>query len=649
MKPLTPLERVQVEHYRAVLDAAGDAMLSGDEQGCITFWSRGAARLFGYSAREMIGKSISRIAPRELRDDQWRMMERVMRSGNTVVVERERVTRHGRRFTAEITISARRPDEEHPRGFVSIVRDVSDRKRTERRLRFTQFTVDQAKLAVFWCYPDGKFFYVNRTACAWLGYSPEELRRMHVADINPEFPRSAWGRHWAQIKAEGMVRMESVHCRKNGEVYPVEIYSNYVSFEGQEFKLAFVHDISDRKHAEEELQLVEEQLRQAQKMEAVGQLAGGIAHDFNNLLQVINGHTELALAELGDHPTLRPDLEEVARAGSRAARLVSQLLAFSRRQRMKPMSLDLNEVLGELTKMLRRVIGEHIHLEFRPADELGAFRGDRGMIEQVVMNLCVNARDAMRGGGRLTLETSVQSLDEIFCRRHAWARPGRFVTLSVIDTGCGMSPESRARIFEPFYTTKEPGQGTGLGLATVYGIVRQHEGIVHVESEPDHGTAFRLLFPAIDGNADAPEAEREEAALGGDETILLAEDEATVRDFTRRILERAGYRVISARDGIEAVELYRARGDEIDLCLLDAVMPNLGGHAAFAAIRRLDPAAPALFASGYCEDALHHGFVLDADVPRVEKPFRRRDLLRAVRRSLDARVAARGGGEEAVP
>ena len=400
--------------------------------------------------------------------------------------------------------------------------------------------------------------------------------------------------------------------------------------------VALFNEITERKRAEEERARLEEQYRQAQKMEAVGQLTGGVAHDFNNLLQVINGYADIAAQDLPpDHPS-RDAIAQVAKAGERAARLVSQLLTFSRRQIMRPVDLDLNDTIEDMLKMLRRVIGEHIEIEWMPGNRLGAVHADRGMIEQALMNLCVNARDAMPDGGRLTIETENVRVDPEFCKSHAWARPGRYVLVSVSDTGCGMSDEILEHVFEPFFTTKEIGKGTGLGLATVYGIVKQHDGMVTVYSEPGKGSIFKLYWPQIERPAQAVGAALDAPVAGGHETVLVAEDDPAVLALAQAILEASGYTVLTARNGAEAVNVLRARADQIALAVLDVVMPEMGGREAYDRMQRIRPGLKVVFASGYSENAVHTNFVLDKGLSLLQKPYTRQVLLRAVRAALDA-------------
>ncbi|MCP4643633.1 MAG: PhnD/SsuA/transferrin family substrate-binding protein [bacterium] len=393
----------------------------------------------------------------------------------------------------------------------------------------------------------------------------------------------------------------------------------------------------NRKRAEESREEMEAQLRQAQRMEAVGQLAGGVAHDFNNLLQAILGYADMALEEPAAEGLVKDDLEEIMKAGKRAATLVSQLLAFSRQQVLDMRDVDLNVVIADVMKMIRRVIGEHIALDARFARDLGTVHADRGQLEQILMNLCVNARDAMADGGKITIETENVRIDEAFCETHPWAEPGHYANLSVTDTGCGMDEETLGNVFEPFFTTKGVGEGTGLGLSTVYGLVKQHRGMIHVYSEVDAGTVFKVYLPLVDRATVAAGDRPEGPVAGGNETVLLAEDEEIVRRLTNTILTRAGYTVLNARDGEEALRVFEDHADEIGLALLDVMMPKLGGRAVYERIREARPGIRVLFSSGYSMNAIHTDFVLDEGLALISKPFQHNELLRRVREALDSR------------
>ncbi len=382
---------------------------------------------------------------------------------------------------------------------------------------------------------------------------------------------------------------------------------------------------------------LEEQLRHAQKMDAVGQLAGGIAHDFNNLLQVILGYTEGLLIDLKPEETGFEELTETQKAAERAAALTRQLLAFSRRQVIVTKSQDLNEIVSGTVNMVRRLIGEHIDLYYIPAPEAAIADVDQNQIEQVILNLCINSRDAMPDGGVLTIELKTIFLDATLDPVRGDLKSGEYVQLIVTDSGTGIPPEIQDHIFEPFFTTKETNKGTGLGLATVYGIVRQHDGSIELYSEPDRGTTFRVFLPVSPGAVGTGLKDVEVAVSGGDECILVAEDDEQIQLLVKKVLKSAGYTVLVARDGEEALKIYESHGSKIDLLLLDVIMPKINGKVVLERIQEVRPDVPCLFASGYSQNALHNNFKLQAGLNLIEKPYRRTDLLQKVRRVLEQR------------
>jgi signal transduction histidine kinase len=394
---------------------------------------------------------------------------------------------------------------------------------------------------------------------------------------------------------------------------------------------------TERLRAEEEKAALQEQLRQSQKMEAIGRLAGGVAHDFNNLLTIIKGNSELSLMDLEKNDPLRGNLEGVLRASGRASGLIRQLLAFSRRQVMEMKVLDLNTVLEDLDKMLRRIIGEDIELVILPSKDLQRIKADAGQIEQVILNLAVNSRDAMLSGGSLTIETANAELDEEYARRHVAVIPGRYVMLSVSDSGVGMTPEVRDKVFEPFFTTKESGKGTGLGLSTVYGIVKQSGGNIWVYSEPGKGTTFKIYLPRVD--EPLGEVVREKAAEGGlprgSETILIVEDDEDVRELTVRVLKMQGYRVLETSNGSNALHVSEQEAGPIHLMVTDVVMPGMNGPELAKRLNPLRPEMKVIYISGYTDNAIVHHGVLEKGVNYIQKPFTVEGLVRKVRKILD--------------
>jgi PAS domain S-box-containing protein len=399
--------------------------------------------------------------------------------------------------------------------------------------------------------------------------------------------------------------------------------------------IEYVKDVSERVRTEEALRRSEEQLRQSQKMEAVGRLAGGIAHDFNNILTALSGYSELLMLSLGAQNPLSQDVQEIQRAADRAATLTQQLLAFSRKQIINPQPLHLNEVVVNMDKMLRRLIRENVHLQTILDPELGAVLADRSQIEQVVVNLVVNAQDAMPQGGRLTLETANVDLGQDYGREQAPAPPGPYVRLTVSDTGIGMDRETREHLFEPFFTTKKRGEGTGLGLSMTYAIVNQGGGFIEVDSEPGQGAALRVYLPRLAGTPEPTEASwnaAEEQVVS--ETILLAEDEEIVRQVTQRILAGSGYTVLEAGSGPEALKISEQYQGRIHLVLTDVLMPEMTGPQLAAALTRRRPEMKVLFMSGHADDVLGHHGVLEPGIAFIQKPFRRDDLLRKLQEVL---------------
>ena len=406
-----------------------------------------------------------------------------------------------------------------------------------------------------------------------------------------------------------------------------------------------VRDITDRKRAETELhesetvqRRLEHQLRQSQKMEAIGQLAGGVAHDFNNILTVIHGHASLLLAGGSLADASARSAQQIVQAAERAASLTRQLLTFSRRQVMQPQPLDMNEAVCNMTQLLSRILGEDIALQLNYYPQPALVQADASMIEQVLLNLAINSRDAMPNGGQLAIRISVQDVDERYSATHTEARVGRFVRLSVADTGCGISPESVSRIFEPFFTTKEVGKGTGLGLATVYGIVKQHQGWLEVETEPGKGTMFRVFLPCTGTALDpAKDHTPERAVRGGTETILVVEDEAPVRELVCNLLTAHGYKVLHAESGVRALEVWRTSKDAVDLVLTDLVMPDrMNGRELAEKLWAERPTLKVIFTSGYSADVVGADFVLQRGLNYLQKPYHPQKLALSIRDCLDA-------------
>ncbi len=431
--------------------------------------------------------------------------------------------------------------------------------------------------------------------------------------------------------------LELVGLRKDGSEFPLELTISNWEIKDKIVFTAIIRDTTARKQAEQEKEKLEAQLQQAQKMEAIGTLAGGVAHDFNNILTTIIGYAHLALKEVDKDGPLREEIEEIKIAGERAATLTRQLLAFSRKQIIQPRVLDLNELLTDIEKMFGRLIGEDIELLTIPGPELWQVKADPGQIEQVIMNLVVNAKDAMPKGGKLTVETANMDLAESYFREHGIeAQPGSYVMLAVSDTGSGMNKETQEHIFEPFFTTKEEGKGTGLGLSTVYGIVKQNNGFIWVYSEPEQGTTFKVYLSKAKGDVTSEEKERTFVDdLGGSETVLIVEDDDSLRKLAQKALKQYGYRVLEAENGEDALRVSEAHDGSIDLLITDVVMPKMSGKETAEQLQPLYPHMKVIYMSGYTDNAIVHHGVLKQGLNFLEKPFSPESLAHNVREVLD--------------
>jgi PAS domain S-box-containing protein len=541
------------------------------------------------------------------------------------------------RSTAEVV----RDDDGTPLSVAGVIQDVTEQRRVEERLKLTQYAVDHARDLIIVTEPNGRIVWANGSWHKVLGYSEAEALSMNVRDTDPTLDSEGWSDSWSRMKEEGGFSKETVLVKKSGEVFPVEVSSNYLEYGGREYHIGSARDITARREAELALSRSEEQLRQSQKMQAIGQLAGGIAHDFNNLLTAILGYADILLARdwKGDE-LVRSDLEEIRSAADRAAALTRQILAFSRQQSLQPRLVSLNQILTELEPLLRRSLGEHIELICRPQPGLGTVEVDGHQFSQVLMNLAVNARDAMPTGGKLIFETADVELDQGFSLAHPEVAPGSYVMVSVTDTGLGMDEETIGHIFEPFFTTKEAGKGTGLGLSTVYGIIRQSGGSITVESQVGRGSTFRVYLARVSSLAiDDVGDKRSSSTSRGGETVLVVEDEASLRNLAARVLHGLGYRVMAASSGADALSILARLDSPPDLLLTDVVLPGgMSGVDLAETLRSTLPGLQVLFMSGYPRNALDHAGHIDDKLRLLQKPFTPERLAETVRDALDRRT-----------
>ncbi len=621
-----------VRHLAAIVEGSHEAIIGRTLDGVVTSWNGGAEELFGYRAEEMIGRSVA-LVHRD-GDSELAPINDRARAGERVEFEAVRRHKDGSLIDVFSTVSPIVDAEGVIIGASSISRGIGERKRAEAAIRRSEARYrdlfENATDLIATVDLDSRLTAVNESFVRTLGYSREELMGTSLRDLVPV--------EWHEQLERARVRKigesldatiyEHEFLAKNGTRIPVEVASRVIEEDGRPVGVeAICRDISERRN-------LEAQLRQAQRLEAIGQLAGGVAHDFNNLLTVISGYAEELLEE-GD-PESRGELSEIAAAAERATVLTRQLLAFSRRQVLQPRIVDLNEVVGGIMPMLTRLIGEDIDLVASLDPSLRLVRADPTQIEQVILNLAINARDAMPTGGRLTIETSNAYLDENYTAEHADVHPGPHAILAVTDSGIGMDADTAARIFEPFFTTKGPGNGTGLGLSTVYGIMKQSGGNVWVYSEPGKGSTFKVYLPA-DATAQAASPSHTEhiSVPQGAETILVVEDEEQVRVLTANLLRKRGYTVIATGSGSEALAIATEKRDRIDLLLTDLVMPEMSGPELASQITTINPDLRVLFMSGYADEAVTRHGRLEAGSAFIEKPFSSAGLARKVRDVLD--------------
>ncbi len=497
-----------------------------------------------------------------------------------------------------------------------------ERLQSEHQLRITQFMVDSAHLPVYRIDTGGCIRYANRSACVSLGYTEEELLGLSIWQIDPSVSAVGWQSMLHDLQELGIHELESIHERKDGSRFPVRVQASLMEYEGESYLAAFVHDLTRRKE-------LEHLLDQSRRMESLGRLAGGIAHDFNNLLTAIIGYGELARQQARPGSSMRKRLDKLCMAAGSGARLTSQLLAFSRKRVLRSDTVDLNQLLSDTMDLLQPLLGEGLELVLDLAGDLGYVRGEAGQIEQVLVNLALNSRDAMPDGGTLRMATYNQSGDQ------AERQAAPHVVIEVSDDGDGIAPEHIPRIFEPFYTTKDQGHGTGLGLATCYAVMQQHRGRVELSSQLGRGTTVRLLFPRTDARLEAVVAPTNNATAAGNETILIVEDLEMLRTLAETQLSKLGYRVLTAVDGVEALELSRSYEGPIALLMTDVVMPRMGGCALSACMLEERPQLKVLYCSGYTRDAIVENGVLDPEAAFIQKPFTLKTLAARIRALLD--------------
>ena len=641
------LERVRAEQdlresrqrFRDLFENSPDAIFVEDLDGTVLDVNFAACVLHGLTREQLIGKNtLNDLIPPSRRENARRDFQKLA-SGKLSWVGGESLTADGN--STPVEVRAGRVEYNGKPALLLHVRDITERRAAEAAVQSSEMlfrsvwenSVDGMHLTD----ENGVIIAVNKAYCKLVGMEAEELEGelFTIVYAESENPQAILERHREHFRARAANRkIQHQYTLHNGQVMALEITDSFIELHGQPLLLfSLFRDVTTQ-------QRLEEQLRQSQKMEAIGQLAGGVAHDFNNILTVIHGHASLLLSSELEESASR-SAQQISQAAERAAALTRQLLTFSRRQLIQPRKLDMNKIVGNMTDLLGRLLGEDVSLQLNYCPSPAMVEADVGMMEQVLLNLAVNARDAMPKGGRLTVRISIVDLDEAHVQRHPEARVERFVCVSNTDTGSGIPPENLQRIFEPFFTTKEVGKGTGLGLATVYGIVKQHQGWIEVESIVGKGTTFRIYIPYV-GSAQA-ETEKPTTQIsirGGTETILLVEDERSVRELVSRVLQKYGYKILPVGNGVEALETWNQHKNDISMLFTDLVMPdNMNGRELAEKLWAERPGLKVIFTSGYSSDIVGKDFKLEPGLNYLQKPYQPQALALAVRRCLDDKPA----------
>jgi two-component system cell cycle sensor histidine kinase/response regulator CckA len=624
------------ELFHLISENAADLIAVVDMEGRRIYNSLSYCKVLGYSMEELKNStSLTQIHPDD-REAVKQAAEEARRTGIGRPLEYRIRHKDGSWRVLESTASVIRNSNGEPEKMVIVNRDVSDRKLAAEALRRSEASfrsvVEDAPYGIYRANVSGQLLMVNFTLVKMLGYeSQAELLKANLADdihrdsrehqrLSEMFPRD-----------QGFKDMEVEWKRKDGSAITVRCSGRPVLNEAGALAYieVFAEDITERR-------VLEKQLRMAQKMEAIGRLSGGIAHDFNNLLGVIIGYSQVMKRSLGSSHSSYEHAEEIEKASQRAVSLTRQLLAFSRQQVLEPAILTLNVLVSDMEKMLPRLLGEDIKVDLSLDPALGQVKADQSQLEQVLMNLAVNARDAMPDGGKLTVRTANEDLDLAYTRQHPGSKPGRYVVLAVTDTGTGMDPETQAHIFEPFFTTKERDKGTGLGLSTVYGVVKQSGGYIAVDSEKGKGSSFSIFLPRVEQAVEAPEAvSLKTLSVRGSETILLVEDSEPLRKLAHMFLKDNGYRVLTAADGEDALQVARQHAAPIQLLLTDVVMPGINGRVLAERLGPWQPGMKVLYMSGYTDSFIAGHGVLEQGIHLLHKPFTEETLTRKVREVLE--------------
>ncbi|TWI76892.1 PAS domain S-box-containing protein [Desulfobotulus alkaliphilus] len=625
-----------MKNLDTTLKSIGDAVIATDRKGHITLMNPVAENLTGWPLKEALQKPLTevfRIVNAESRKTPDNPVEKVIASGRTEGLANHTllIARDGRECQIADSAAPIFQEEGILTGVVLVFRDVSEEYRILENLKeseedYRRLFEEHAAVKLILDPETGAVVDANQAAADYYGWSRETLKKKRIQDINTLSPEEI-AAEIEKVKKEKRIHFEFRHRRADGSIRDVAVLSSVIRLKNKEYLHSIIHDISQRKR-------LEAQLIQSQKMESIGRLAGGVAHDFNNMLGIIMGNAELMETRLDARHPAMAELGEIKKAAERSTELTKQLLAFARRQTIAPRVLNLNQTIEGMLKMLHRLIGEGIELRWHPEENLRYVRMDSSQLDQILVNLTVNAKDAIAGVGMMTIETANASFEEGYGETHGDFIPGDYVMLAVSDNGCGIEKEHLPQLFEPFFTTKPQGSGTGLGLSMIYGIVRQNQGFINVYSEPGKGSTFRIYLPATDEEScSAPDAEKTSLPRGK-ECILLVEDEPALLQLTGRILEKLGYEVMAAATPEEALSLAEQHGNKIHLLLTDVVMPQMNGQELSLRIENRCPGIRSLFMSGYTANVIAHHGVLKPGIHFLQKPFSMKDLAEKIRETM---------------
>ncbi len=610
---------------RSLVDSTTDSIYIVDRQCRYLFLNEVHFRRMNLPGEQILGKTYAELHPEGSKGDFEKAVRSVYETGRSIK-RQHRSSRDGCFFLRTFSPMRKQGGDGHILGVAVVSKDISELKKAEETLRFTQLSIDRASDAILWLDSAGKILKVNESACFSFEYSREELLAKNVAEIDSRIAARGWPSTWTDLRDRGALIYESYFIRRDGKTLPFEVKASFSRIGDREYAVAFCRDIAERKRLENQFYL-------AQKMDALGTMAGGIVHDFNNILMVIQGHVSLMMmgADSG-HPNYER-LQGIEQMVASGAALTKQLLSFARGEKCEMIACDINEIVKktlEIFKRTKKDIQVHTRFDRHPS----IVEADSSQIEQVLLNLFVNAWQAMPGGGNLYISTANTVLDDDYVKPYR-VSAGRYIKITVTDTGAGMDAETLNRIFDPFFTTRGDGKGVGLGLATSYGIIKKHGGIFNVYSEKGSGATFNIYLPASERSAAQKQPEETSTVVKGSETVLFADDEEVILEVGREILMALGYRVITARGGAAAIEIYRQKMKEIPIIVLDMIMPGMKCTDVVAALKQCNPGVKILLASGYAENNQVRLAMDSGCRDFIQKPFNIPELSRKLRRVLE--------------